>query len=154
MSLKVSTPIRFLFAIAVLGLFAETSEAHNAFKKRLEAKYENLKVTCNSCHVQDEKKTVRNEFGKLFYRKLADQNLTQKWRAFEVREEKKAFEAEVMVPAFNAALAEIIEMANEEDENYGELITAGQIPNMPIKEEEEEVEDEGEGSGNRGQRRR
>ena len=140
MNFSINTLVRFLFALAIVGLFAQTSEAHNVFKKRMNAKYEHLKVTCNSCHVQDEKKTVRNDFGKLFYKKMADQNLTDKWRAFENREDKKAFEADVMTPAFDQALAEIKEMVNDNDENYGELIQAGSIPGMPIAEVEGEEE--------------
>ena len=144
MTLTVNTAIRFIFAIAVIGLFAGTADAHKVFRKQMAAEYENLKVTCNTCHVEDEKKSVRNEFGKLFYRKLADQNLTQKWRALETKEEKQAFATDVMAPAFDQALAEIKEMTNEDDETYGELIAAGQIPNLPIKEDEEEGEGEGE----------
>lgn len=142
MNSAIKTAVKFTFAAAVIGLFAEPSSAHNAFKKRLEAKYENLKVTCNSCHVKGEKdKSLRNEFGKLFSKKLADQNLTQQWRAFEEREDKRAFENDVMVPAFDQALAEIKEMVNEDDVTYAELIQAGKIPDLEIREEEEEGEE-------------
>jgi hypothetical protein len=100
--------------------------AHGIFKKTLEKKYDQLKVTCNMCHVPKEKKTKRNEFGGLFYEELKGQDLSARWEAVK-GEERKTLEKEVMAPAFLKALEKVGEKENADHLKYAELIPAGKI---------------------------
>ncbi len=105
---------------------------HGIFKKTLEKKYGNLRVTCNMCHVKKESKEQRNEFGKLFYDQLLGQDLSARWKAVE-GDERKALETEVMAPAILVALEKIEKQENEEGQLYGELIPAGAIEGSKLK---------------------
>lgn len=125
-----------LIAVVGLGVFAQDAQAHAPFKKILEKKFPKIKVKCDACHVPKQPKTERNKFGKLFYKQLKDQELTAKWRELETRKEKKAFEAEVMTPAFTKALEKVKEMTNDEEEKYGDLIAAAKIEFIEMKEDE------------------
>ena len=49
-----------LVAICCAFVFSADVSAHSGFKKQLQAKYPDMKVSCNVCHVDKEKKTVRN----------------------------------------------------------------------------------------------
>lgn len=136
MNSTIKAAIFMLVAFGMVGLMSEAAHGHTAFKKHFEKKYGNLKVKCDACHVPDEPKNVRNEFGKLFYKQLKDKDLTAQWREIEDRKEKKAFERDVMTPAFDKALEAVKKMENADGENYGELIAAGKIPLIAIKEDD------------------
>ena len=122
--------------VAITFVFCATSEsnAHMAFKKRLEAKYEGMKVSCNACHVKKKPKTERNEFGKLFHKQWKETHakLTEEWKS-KKGAEKKAYETEVMVPTFDKALKVVKEMKNDKKEKYDDLIKAGKIPEITHK---------------------
>lgn len=130
-------------ALAWLASFClpSKSEAHTIFKKFISTKYTNLQVKCEACHLKGKDKEIRNEFGELFYKQLKDQELTKKWKSLKGNEKRK-YEKEVMIPAFEKALEEVKKQKNAKDQIYGDLIAKGEIENMGIKKEGEEDDDE------------
>ena len=118
-----------LVAVCCTFVFSSPASAHNAFKKQLEAKYPNMKVTCLVCHVDKEKKTVRNNYGKLLTKTFSSQTLSADLKA-KSGAEKKEFEAKVMIPEFNKAMAKIQAMT------FDDLAKAGLIAGINVKEDE------------------
>lgn len=106
---------------------------HMVFKKAMDKEYEQVKVTCNGCHVKGEKKDVRNDLGKLFYAETESENLTEQWQE-KKGSERKAFEQEVMLPAFTSALEVVKEKKNEDGETYDELIKSGKLDGFSLKD--------------------
>ncbi len=94
--------------------------AHNVFKKEISKKYPEKKISCNACHVDKKPKTERNDFGKLFHKQFAEQKLTENWKS-KKGSDKKAYEAEVMIPAFQKALKNVTSMT------YDDIIKAGMV---------------------------
>lgn len=117
-------------AIAVMAISGSPLMGHNVFKKTLGEKYDDMKISCNACHVQGEAKTERNAFGKLFHKELKELSLSEKYKEIKDRDEKKAFENEVMAPAFEKAYKKISAMSFEE------LIKAGMIDGIDPPEDE------------------
>jgi len=111
-----------------------TVQAHGIFKKTLEKEVEGLRVTCYACHVKKEPKTVRNEFGELFYQEFKEEEFSKRWDELEQdREARKEFENEEMAPAFRKAMKKIGEKETEEGEKYIDLIKAGKIEGTKLK---------------------
>lgn len=110
-----------------------SAEAHTIFKKEMDKKYPTMKVTCNACHVDKQPKTERNSFGKLFYKEFEKEELTKNWKA-KKGADKKDYEAKVMIPAFEKALAKVSAMT------YDDIIKAGMVDGIddPAKKEDEE----------------
>ena len=140
-----------IVCLAVCGVVFATNPAsgHTVFKKFLQGKYKNLQIKCEACHIKSKPKTVRNEFGNLFYTTLKDKDLTKQWEALK-GEEKRKFEKETMTPAFEKALEIVKEKKNDKDKKYADMISAGEIENMGIKksdDDEDEEEDEEDGDG-------
>ncbi len=106
--------------------------AHGIFKKTLEKKHTNLRVTCNMCHVKGEAKTERNPFGKMFYEQFKGKDLSARWEAVE-GDDRKQFENEVMAPAFLEALKVVNDRETKEGVKYGELIPNGKIDGSKLK---------------------
>ena len=97
-----------------------------------------MKVSCNACHVKSKPKSERNEFGKLFFKEFKDKKLTENFKKL-TGDEKKKFEQEVMIPAFNKALEKIKKMKKKDTEKtYDELIKSGEIPNISANSVERE----------------
>lgn len=127
-----------LLTIVLAFSFSSSSEGFPSFKKALSKKYAKMKVSCNACHVKSKPKSERNEFGKLFFKEFKDKKLTENFKKL-TGDEKKKFEQEVMIPAFNKALEKIKKMKKKDTEKtYDELIKAGEIPNIDTKTVERE----------------
>ncbi len=109
-------------------LIQSQSEAHTVFKKFMDEKFEGMKVTCNACHFDGKPKTERNPFGMLFYREFADLNLTDNFKA-KRGAEKKEYENEVMLPAFQKAYEKVSKMT------YEEIIKEGLLDGIDKPEE-------------------
>jgi cytochrome c553 len=118
-----------LVAICCAGVFSADASAHNVFKKQLQAKYPNMKISCNTCHVPKEKKSVRNGYGKLLIKMFDSKTLTADLKT-KSGEEKKKFETEVMAPEFDKAFAKLQKMT------FDDLAKAGVIDGITPKEEE------------------
>ena len=95
--------------LATFALATPSAEGHAIFKKYLSEKMPNKKFTCNVCHVSGEKKTVKNSYGKLFIKVINKPNLSKDWKS-KSGDAKKAYEKEVMLPAFEAAYKKISKM--------------------------------------------
>jgi hypothetical protein len=133
--------------LTVLLVAVQPAEGHGIFKKTLEKKYGNLRITCNMCHVPKEAKTTRNEFGKLFYEELKGQDLSARWNAVKGAE-RRTFEDEVMAPAILEALTRVAEKKTEDGRVYGDLIAAGQVEGSKLKSDSDPAvpaEDEEDG---------
>lgn len=109
-----------LVALVCAFVFSTPASAHNVFKKQLEAKYPNMKISCNVCHVDKEKKSVRNEYGKLLMKTFDSKTLTEDFKA-KKGAERKEFEAKVMIPEFNKAFEKVQKMT------FDDLAKAGLI---------------------------
>ena len=133
--------------LLVFGLFAMPSaNAHKIFKVELERKHEaeKLKVkSCNFCHVKGEKKTSRNDFGKML-----EKHETFKGKEFSARHKKvhddedeageEKLEAE-MIEAFKKALEDIEKMEPKKDgPTYGELIKTKKMEHLEEKDDDDE----------------
>ena len=102
----------FIIAGLLLATFAfptSSVEAHATFKKYLSAKMPNKKLTCNLCHVPQQKKTVRNSYGQLFTKVMNKPNLTKDWKS-KTGDAKKTYEKDVMVKEFAKAYKKISKM--------------------------------------------
>ena len=102
----------YIIAGLLLATFAfstPSAEGHAFFKKYLTQKMPNKKFTCNVCHVPDEKRSVKNSYGKLFIKVMNKPNLTKDWKS-KSGDAKKAYEKDVMLPAFEAAYKKISKM--------------------------------------------
>jgi len=121
---------------------ATTAEAHTVFKKALEKSYKGVKVSCNACHVKGKPKTERNEgFGKVSYEEMKELNLTEDWKS-KKGTEKRAFQKEVMLPAFEKAMKVIKEKKKDEDgeATWDQLIKTAELDGLKLKETKDEEE--------------
>ena len=130
---------RFLIALVATGILASSGtdlKAHSLFKKILGNAYPVMSVSCNACHVKDEKKTVRNDFGELFYKELKADKVTEGWKDAKAdgRPAQKEFEAKTMTPLFEAALKKVKAETVPEVEGV-ENPNAGKTYDQMIREE-------------------
>lgn len=130
---------RFLKGVLALGVIAMISSpsalmAHTGFKKELGKKYPNMKISCSACHVDKKPKTQRNELGKLFFKDMKSKNISATYKS-KKGDDRKAYTANVMIPAFNAALKKIQKQKNKEGKTYDALIKSGELPGITKKEE-------------------
>ncbi len=102
-----------VFALA----FSVPVSAHSVFKKKLEEKFPNKKISCVACHDAKDKK-IRNNYGMLIKKQFESETLTADWKS-KKGEEKKKFEAEVMIPEFEKAFGKVKAMT------VNDLIEAG-----------------------------
>ncbi len=137
----------FIVLTAVVSIALGTSEAetmaHSLFKKSMEKSYPIMKVSCNSCHIKGEKKSVRNEFGELFFKEMKADKVTQNWKDAKEngRDAQKAYEKETMAPLFEKALKKVKESAVPEVEGvenpdagktWDEMIKAEKIDGIKV----------------------
>ena len=106
----------FVFSI----LLTHSAQAHDVFKKEMDKKFPNMKVTCNACHVDKKPKTERTAFGKLFQKEMAAEELTKNLKT-KKGTEKTDYQQKVMIPAFEKAFAKVSAMT------YEEIINAGMV---------------------------
>ncbi|MFK7769656.1 MAG: hypothetical protein AB8B55_20775 [Mariniblastus sp.] len=118
-----------MLAIGCALAFNSTASAHKVFKDKLSAKYPNLKVSCNACHVKGEKKSVRNNYGKLFFKTFENKKLTAEMP--KDRDEKKEYTEKVMAPEFEKAFEKIKAMT------FADLMEAGVIDGITKPEGED-----------------
>ena len=140
--ISVSTMIIAACVAFNLAFAATTVEAHTVFKKALEKSYKGVKVSCNACHLKGKPKSDRNEeLGKVFYEELKELNLTEDWKT-KKGPEKRAFQKEVMLPAFKKALKVIKEKKKDEagEETWHQLIETAELDGLKLKEAEVEEE--------------
>ena len=121
-----------MLAIGCVLAFSTTASAHKVFKDELSKKYPKLKISCNACHVKGEKKTVRNNYGKLFFKTFENKKLTAEMP--KDRDEKKEYAAKVMLPEFEKAFEKIKVMT------FADLMEAGVIAGIDKPEDEEAEE--------------
>jgi len=125
-----------------LGFAATPVEAHTAFKKALEKSYKGVKVSCNACHLKGKPKSERNEeLGKVFYKQMKDLDLTKEWKS-KKGPEKKAYQKEVMVPAFEKALKIVKEKKKDEasEDTWHTLIETAKLDGLKLKDTGDEEE--------------
>jgi len=122
------TAFYLLATIFLTNLGLSNASAHSVFKKIMDQKYQGIKINCNACHIEGEDKTERNLFGKLFYRELESENLTQTWKDKKGKE-KRDYEQEVMTPAFEKAWAKVAAMT------YDDMVKSGLVEGMEKKDE-------------------
>ena len=115
-----------VLVVGLMGVISAPAEGHNIFKKEISKQFPNMKISCNACHVDKKPKTERNDFGKLFHKQFADQELTKNWKS-KKGAEKKAYEAEVMIPAFQKALKNVTTMTATD------IIKAGVVDGIDAK---------------------
>ena len=137
-----------------LGTLGEETMAHTIFKKSMEKSYPIMKVSCNACHVKGEKKTVRNDFGEMFFKELKADNVTQAWKDAkgDGRDAQKAYEKKTMTPLFEKALKKVMEATVPEVEGvtnpdagktWDEMIKAVKVDGIKIdKKKKEKLEQE------------
>ena len=123
--------------LAAFAFATPSAEGHAIFKKYLSEKMPNKKFTCNVCHVAGEKKTVKNSYGKLFIKVIDKPTLSKDWKS-KSGADKKKFEKEVMLPAFEKAYAKISKLtfADLLEEDLIEGVKPSKTPEEPKKEEE------------------
>ena len=119
-----------MLAMGCVLAFSTTASAHKIFKDKLSEKYPNVKISCNACHVKGEKKSVRNNYGKLFFKTFENKKLTAEMP--DDRDEKKEYAEKVMIPEFEKAFEKIKVMT------FNDLAEAGVIPGITVPETEKE----------------
>ena len=143
----------FIVLIAIvsiaLGALCEETMAHTIFKKAMEKSYPIMKVSCNACHVKGEKKTVRNDFGEMFFKELKADNVTQSWKDAKKdgRDAQKAYEKETMTPLFEKALKKVkaatvpeVEGVTNPDagKTWDEMIKAVKVDGIKVDQKKKE----------------
>lgn len=145
---------RFFIVLTVvvyvaLGALGEETMAHSVFKKSMEKSYPIMKVSCNSCHVKGEKKTVRNDFGELFFKELKADEVTQSWKDAKTngRDAQKAYEKDTMLPLFEKALKKVKEATVPEVEDvtnpdagktWDEMIKSEKVDGIKVDQKKKE----------------
>ena len=143
---------RFLIALVAAGVLASTGPdlmAHSLFKKIMGKAYPVMSISCNACHVKDEKKSVRNEFGELFYKELKADKVTEAWKEAKAngRPAQKEYEAKTMTPLFEAALKKVkaetvpeVEGVENPDagKTYNEMILEEKIDGIKVDQKKKE----------------
>lgn len=142
---------RFLFVLTVSITCSISGDAlaHSVFKSSMSKSYPIMKISCNSCHVKQQKKSVRNDFGALFYKELKSEKITENWKAAKAdgRDAQKAYEKEKMVPLFEAALkkikkATVPKVEGKENPDAGktwdEMIKAEKVSGITIDQRKKE----------------
>jgi len=124
--------------LAIFAFATPSAEAHLAFKKYLSSKMPNKKLTCNLCHVPQQKKTVRNSYGQLFTKVMNKPNLTKDWKS-KTGDEKKTYEKDVMVKEFAKAYGKISKMTFA-DLLKNDLIDGVKSAKPPAKPDEKSKE--------------
>ena len=115
-----------VLVVGLMGVNSAPADGHNIFKKEISKQFPNMKISCNACHVDKKPKTERNEFGKLFHKQFADQELTKNLKS-KKGDEKKAYQADVMIPAFQKALKNVTAMTATD------IIKAGVVNGIDAK---------------------
>ena len=111
-----------LLAIVCILVFTVPASAHSVFKKQLEAKYPDRKISCTTCH--GKKKKERNVYGRLLRSQFDSKTLTADFnKAKEKGADKKTFENEVMIPEFMSAFDKVQAMTLAEAIEAAELKT-------------------------------
>ncbi len=128
---------------------------HTVFKKIMQKKYPEVRVSCEACHVKGKPKTERNEFGHLFFEKMKDKELTKNWEAFgDDRTGKRDFENKVMTPTFEKALELVKEMKKDDEIAYASLIAESKLDGLKPKkassksDEDDDEDDDGDDKNN------
>jgi len=143
-SRRISVSAMIIAACVAFNLaFAVTTvEAHTVFKKALEKSYKGVKVSCNACHLKGKPKSERNEeLGKVIYEEMKELNLTKEWKS-KKGPEKKEYQKEVMLPAFEKALKVIKEKKKDEagEETWHQLIETAELDGLKLKDTDDEKE--------------
>ena len=99
----------------------------------------NKKFTCNVCHVPGQNKKVKNSYGQLFIKVMNKPTLTKDWKS-KSGDEKKTYEKDVMIPAFEAAYKKISKMT------FADLIKNDMIDGVKSANPPKETESEGSAS--------
>jgi hypothetical protein len=146
-----------------LGTLCEETMAHSIFKKAMEKSYPIMKVSCNACHKKGEKKTVRNDFGELFFKELKVDNVTQNWKDAKAngRDAQKAYEKETMAPLFEKALKKVKESTVPEVEGvanpdagktWDEMIKAEKVDGIKVDQKKKEKLEKEAAAGGSGEK--
>ena len=113
-----------VFAVAITAATVENASALPAFSKQYVVKYKDSKglaeakaQKCNLCHVDKEKKTVRNEYGKALSKFVTKDDYK------ELKSDKEALEKKLN-EAFDGAGKE----KSSSGETFGARIEAGKLP--------------------------
>ena len=133
------------FAVAValvIGSAAPKAHALGEFKKAFEEKYvkegdDGIKASfkeqnCNLCHVKDEKKNVRNAYGKELAKLIeGDANDRLKTAQKEGGADGRKAELEKVMEEVEKAFKELEEMKKENsDTTYGDVIKSGKLEDL------------------------
>jgi hypothetical protein len=128
--------------LTILAFAASDAQAHSAFKKYISSKFPTKKMSCDVCHVKGQKKDVKNSYGQLFIKVMNKPNLTKEWKA-KKGADKKAYEKEVMVPAFEKAFKKISKMTFEDLVKYNMIDgVKGPTPSDSDSKDEEKGKNE------------
>lgn len=125
-----------IIALCVVVLVGGTAIAQTLFKKALQDKYEFKSVSCNTCHVQGEKKDKRNEFGQLFADELKEKNVTQRINDAKDSEDDAVKDKvyDEVTKEFLAALKKIEAKKIDNGKTYAELLKTGEVEGVKLPE--------------------
>ena len=128
-----------ILCLAVLSWLVPSAHALAPFKKAFQEKYvdksshQELKdafktASCNTCHVKDQKKDVRNAYGDELAKLIeGDANKRMKEAGKNGDEARKAEEMKIL-QELEKAFEEVAKLKSKSGQTYGELIEAGQLP--------------------------
>jgi uncharacterized surface protein with fasciclin (FAS1) repeats len=113
-----------LLAIVCILVFTVPASAHSVFKKQLEAKYPDRKISCTTCHGKEteESKKPRNVYGRLLRSQFDSKTLTADFKT-KKGADKTTFKNEVMIPEFMSAFDKVQAMTLAEAIEAAELKT-------------------------------
>ena len=126
--IRLKSVLCLLFVAVCLSAVSSEAQAHNAFKKFLASKYPNKKINCVACHVDKQPKTVRNSFGQIYTKLMGVEDMSATFKS-KKGGEKKVYETEVMLPAFEKAYEKVKKMT------YNDMVEAGLIEGIESEEE-------------------
>ena len=148
--------LTILGAIVVAWTVSTPASAHSFMKKPFQKRYSLKLVSCNTCHVKGEEKTVINGFGETIQKLLDGTDIVSRARVCKDldKEAKKKVEKE-LAEEFAVTLKRLDAVKAPSGKPYGLAIREGEVsgakPRKPRagtgqqepEEEEEEQEEEG-----------
>ncbi len=126
-----------LGAFAAVGLFCDTARAHTEFRTVVQTRYDFKTVSCYTCHVPREEKSVRNDVGQTFAKLLEGQDLTAKLAAVEELDSEdpvRVKAAEEASAIFLKALEELEKTEHPDGGTWADAFKAGKIEGTKLKE--------------------
>lgn len=117
-----------MIAVVVTSLLSTAVRAEGVLGTAMKSHYRLRSVSCYSCHVKGEDKSVLNDFGKTVLELIADKKVSERLAAVkDAEKEEKDRVKDAIEKEFLEALKKFETMKTPGGKTYAEAIKAGEI---------------------------